>query len=153
MEANGFASALISSRIAAKLGQAALGKRIGVRQSSISSWEQGRLIPVKENVAKLKEVFPELPEPQGSREIAKPTGNPDGSPGHRSETAKKHMSAAQRARAGRPRIYNGRTMKPRRPPTVAAPAVGLAKENRRLRKLVSDFSACIDLAREVLAKV
>lgn len=155
MEANGFASALMSSRISANLKQTQLGKTIGVRQSTISSWERGLLVPVKENVARLKTVFPELPEPPGSKEIPKPDGNPNGNPGTRDEAARKHMSAAQRARYGTPRVANGQVKTPTR---KAGKRKGLSasattRENARLRKLLSDFSACVDLAREVLAKV
>lgn len=44
-------------RVNAQLSQSELGKKLGVSQTSISSWEQGDSIPKSENIYKLAKLY------------------------------------------------------------------------------------------------
>lgn len=49
-------------RLKMKLGQQALGKKVGVRGTQIFNWENGYASPTPENYTKLIEVLGETPD-------------------------------------------------------------------------------------------
>lgn len=72
-----------AARLRAGLTQEEFGELVDVVQSSVSQWEQNVSIPAGASLRRLREVFPELPDPEGTvRKGDKPVGNRYGNPGN-----------------------------------------------------------------------
>lgn len=147
-----FSRALRDMRIAAQLSQMDVAKRIGVRQSTVSQWELGNLQPVSDSFERLRSVFPAVPVPPEMRDMDKPSGNPSGNPGRRSETARANMAKARRAAAPPVRRHVAEPASGSNGAKPRAKALGKGKgAPEAFLKAIRDVAVCLDLARDALA--